>query len=166
MKMTQPQDLNFKTRKEWRGWLKKNYSNATEAWVTIYKKNSKKDGLKYVEAVEEAICYGWIDSKMNAVDEDTFRQRFSPRRKNSIWPQSNKERAMRLINERKMRGRIRSNQRREAQWQMARCIFLKDTPCDSGRITKSTPTITNGPKPFSGFLKFNQTDVHPLGQER
>ena len=100
--MTQPQDLNFKTSEEWRDWLKNNHSKASEAWVILYKKKSEKEGLKYVEAVEEAICYGWIDSKMNRVDEDTFRQRFSPRRKNSIWSKSNKDLATRLIAEGKM----------------------------------------------------------------
>jgi uncharacterized protein YdeI (YjbR/CyaY-like superfamily) len=102
MKMTNPQDLNFKTRKEWRDWLKKNHSKTTEAWIIIHKKKSKKEGLKYLEAVEEALCYGWIDSKMNRVDEDTFRQRFSPRRKNSIWSKSNRKLATRLIEEGKM----------------------------------------------------------------
>jgi uncharacterized protein YdeI (YjbR/CyaY-like superfamily) len=100
--MIHPQNLNFETREEWRDWLKKRHSQVNEAWVIIYKKNSEKDGLKYLEAVEEAICYGWIDSKMNRVDEDTFRQRFSPRRKNSVWSKSNKERATRLIQEGKM----------------------------------------------------------------
>jgi uncharacterized protein YdeI (YjbR/CyaY-like superfamily) len=102
MKMTHTQDLNFKTREGWRDWLKKNHSRVNEAWVIIYKKNSEKDGLKYLEALEEALCHGWIDSKMNRVDEDTFRQRFSPRRKNSIWSKSNKELATRLIKEGKM----------------------------------------------------------------
>jgi len=70
--------------------------------VILHKKNSKKDGLRYFEAVEEAICYGWIDSKMNRIDEDTFRQRFSPRREKAIWSKSNKELAIRLIKEGKM----------------------------------------------------------------
>jgi uncharacterized protein YdeI (YjbR/CyaY-like superfamily) len=102
MKMPHLQVLNFKTKEEWRDWLQKHHSTVNEAWVIIYKKHSEKDGLKYLEAVEEAVCYGWIDSKMNRVDEDTFRQRFSPRRKNSIWSKINKELATRLINEGKM----------------------------------------------------------------
>ena len=90
MKMTHPEDLHFKTREEWRDWLEINHSKANEAWVIIYKKHSEKDGLRYSEAVEAAVCYGWIDSRMNRMDENTFRQRFSPQRNNSIWSKSNK----------------------------------------------------------------------------
>ncbi|UCH37704.1 MAG: YdeI/OmpD-associated family protein [Candidatus Bathyarchaeota archaeon] len=100
--MTASQDLNFRTREEWRNWLIKNHSITNEAWVVIYKKHFSKEGLRYTEAVEEAICFGWIDSKMNRIDENSFRQRFSPRRKNSIWSKSNKERAIKLIEEGKM----------------------------------------------------------------
>jgi len=102
MKMTGPQDLDFKTREEWREWLQKNHERENEAWVILHKKNSKKDGLRYFEAVEEAMCYGWIDSKMNRIDEDTFRQRFSPRREKGVWSKSNKELAIRLMKEGKM----------------------------------------------------------------
>lgn len=100
--MTRPQDLNFKTREEWREWLQKNHKRENETWVILHKKNSKKDGLRYFEAVEEAMCYGWIDSKMNRIDEDTFRQKFSPRREKGVWSKSNKELAIRLMKEGKM----------------------------------------------------------------
>jgi uncharacterized protein YdeI (YjbR/CyaY-like superfamily) len=83
-------------------WLKENYSSQKEAWVIIQKKKSGKKGLKYAEAVEEAICYGWIDSKMQRIDAERFRQRFSPRRKNSIWSKKNKETAEKMIRTGKM----------------------------------------------------------------
>ena len=69
----------------------------------IIHKKSEKTGLKYQEAVEEAICYGWIDSKMQSIDRFRFRQRFSPRKKNSIWSKINKETAKRMIQEGKMK---------------------------------------------------------------
>jgi uncharacterized protein YdeI (YjbR/CyaY-like superfamily) len=100
--MSLPKNLNFKTRTEWRDWLRENHLKMNEAWVIIFKKNSKKIGLRYSEAVEEALCYGWIDSKMNRVDEDTFRQKFSLRRKTSFWSKINKELALKLIAKKKM----------------------------------------------------------------
>lgn len=95
--------FNFHNREEWRKWLEINHSKEKEIWVIIQKKNSPKIGLKYQEAVEEAICYGWIDSKMQSINIETFRQRFSPRRKNSIWSKKNKERAEKMIKEKKMK---------------------------------------------------------------
>ena len=95
--MSKSIDQEFIDRKEWRKWLEENYSSEKEIWVIIHKKKSGKKGLKYHEAVEEAICFGWIDSKMQNIDAKRFRQRFSPRRKNSIWSKSNKEKAEKMI---------------------------------------------------------------------
>jgi len=100
--MTEPVGKEFLTREEWRKWLEKNHSSQKEVWVIIYKKNAERKGLKYPEAVEEAICYGWIDSKMQSIDANRFRQRFSPRKKNSIWSQKNKKTAEKMLKEGKM----------------------------------------------------------------
>lgn len=92
----------FTNREEWRKWLEENGASEKEVWVIIYKKNSEPKGLRYQEAVEEAICYGWIDSKMQSIDASRFRQRFSPRKKNSIWSKLNKETAEKMIQKGKM----------------------------------------------------------------
>ena len=86
-------DHQFLDRNKWRKWLEENHSSQKEIWVVIHKKVSGKKGLKYEEAVEEAICFGWIDGKMQSVDDIRFRQRFSPRKRNSLWSKNNKERA-------------------------------------------------------------------------
>jgi uncharacterized protein YdeI (YjbR/CyaY-like superfamily) len=100
--MSQPADYYFEDSKDWRTWLEKNHLSQREAWVIIQKKKSQKKGLKYEQAVEEAICFGWIDSKMQRIDEERFRQRFSPRRKGSIWSKKNKQTAQKMIQEQKM----------------------------------------------------------------
>ena len=100
--MSESNDKEFTNRKEWRKWLEENHSFEKEAWVIIHKKESGKTGLKYQEAVEEALCFGWIDSKMQSLDASRFRQRFSPRKKNSIWSKSNKEKAEKMIQKGKM----------------------------------------------------------------
>jgi len=71
--MSHPSDLDFRTRSEWRSWLEENPTREKGVWLTLYKKGSKLEGLRYVDALEEAICYGWIDGKMHAVDEERFR---------------------------------------------------------------------------------------------
>ena len=100
--MPQSAEHKFQDRKEWRMWLEKNHSSEKEVWVIIQKKKSGRNGLKYEEAVEEAVCFGWIDSKMQSINAESFRQRFSPRRKNSIWSKKNKETANKMIRAGKM----------------------------------------------------------------
>jgi uncharacterized protein YdeI (YjbR/CyaY-like superfamily) len=91
--MSNPSAQEFKGREGWRKWLEENGSSEKEVWVIIYKKHYGRRGLQYQEAVEEAICFGWIDSKMQSIDTNKFRQSFSPRKKTSIWSKINKETA-------------------------------------------------------------------------
>jgi len=91
--------LEFKDREDWRKWLEQNHAVEREAWVTIRKARSPRPGVSYVEALDEATRYGWIDGKMRSLDEHSFTLRFSPRRRNSPWSLSNRERAQRLMRE-------------------------------------------------------------------
>lgn len=86
-----------KDRKEWREWLEKNHNKEKEVWFVFYKKASGKLSLPYNEAVEEALCFGWIDGVVRKRDQDSTVQRFTPRRIKSNWSELNKERARRLI---------------------------------------------------------------------
>jgi len=94
--------LYVTNRKQWRLWLAKNYNKEKEIWLIYYRKSSGKKRIPYNDAVEEALCYGWIDSIMKGVDEERFAQRFTPRRPGSILSQMNKERIHRLIKKKKM----------------------------------------------------------------
>jgi len=86
-----------KTRKDWRAWLAKHHKTASEIWLVYYKKHSGKPRIPYNHAVEEALCYGWIDSTLKPIDADRFAQRFSPRRPTSRLSEMNRERVRRLI---------------------------------------------------------------------
>jgi len=92
----------FKNRKEWRYWLEKNHKRVNEIWLIHYKKSSGKKNLNHFEAVEEAICFGWIDSKIKKIDEDRFILRYSPRKPKSLWSKINKETAEKMISFDKM----------------------------------------------------------------
>ena len=84
--------LLFDNRDEWRTWLEKHHRTTKEVWLLHYKKQSKKPHLNHFDAVEEALCFGWIDSTVKHLDEERIAQRFSPRRPGSGYSQTNKER--------------------------------------------------------------------------
>jgi len=90
-------------RQEWREWLEKNYDKKQSVWLVYFKKKSKIPTVAYSEAVDEALCFGWIDSKIKSLDEEKFKQLFSKRREKSVWSRVNKEKVKRLIEEGLMR---------------------------------------------------------------
>ena len=85
------------SRGEWRGWLERNHGRPDGIWLVSYKKASGKPGVSYPEAVEEALCFGWIDSRPNALDDERYMQYFSPRKPKSPWSAVNKRRIEDLI---------------------------------------------------------------------
>ncbi len=92
----------FRSIKDWRSWLGENHLEEKAIWIIIQKKASKNQGIRYDEAVLEAVAHGWIDGRMKRLNDDEFMQRFTPRRRNSVWSLSNRERAERLISEGRM----------------------------------------------------------------
>lgn len=94
--------LYVTTRKQWRAWLAKHHKTKKEIWLVYYRKDSGKPRIPYNDAVEEALCYGWIDSTYKPIDGTSHAQRFSPRRKGSPVSPMNKERIRRLIAAKKM----------------------------------------------------------------
>ena len=94
--------LYVTNRKEWRTWLARHHDRAKEIWLVYYRKTSGKPRISYNDAVEEALCYGWIDSTVKGIDGNRFAQRFSPRKRTSGLSQMNKERIRRLIAKNKM----------------------------------------------------------------
>jgi uncharacterized protein YdeI (YjbR/CyaY-like superfamily) len=93
---------HFKRCDDWRRWLAENHATAQEIWLIFYKKHTGKPGLAYEEAIEEALCFGWIDGILKRIDDEKHTIRFCPRRKNSIWSQRNKKRVCKLIEEGRM----------------------------------------------------------------
>ena len=91
------QTFHAKSRKEWRKWLEKNHSTEKSVWLVIYKKESEIPSVYYPEAVDEALCFGWIDSKPNKRDEDSYYQFFAKRNPKSNWSKVNKEKIAKLI---------------------------------------------------------------------
>jgi uncharacterized protein YdeI (YjbR/CyaY-like superfamily) len=84
-------------RSAWRAWLAENYDKEKEVWLIFPKKASGKPRIAYNDAVEEALCFGWIDSRVRRIDDSAYAQRFSPRNPKSKYSQANKERLRELI---------------------------------------------------------------------
>jgi len=98
-KMDQWERIEAKNRAEWRQWLQENHQTSGGIWLIYYKKGSGKPTISYDEAVEEALSFGWIDSKVNALDEERYMQIFTPRKQGSIWSKLNKARVKKIIEE-------------------------------------------------------------------
>jgi uncharacterized protein YdeI (YjbR/CyaY-like superfamily) len=94
--------LTFRSQSEFRKWLAANYRTSSGIWLRIYKKDSGEATVSYAEALDEALCYGWIDGQKQKHDERSWRQKFTPRRRKSEWSKINTGHAERLIAARRM----------------------------------------------------------------
>jgi uncharacterized protein YdeI (YjbR/CyaY-like superfamily) len=135
--------LSFTTREDWRAWLEANRATADEAWLIHYKKHTGRPGLSYEEAVEEALCFGWIDGVLKPIDKETFGLRYSPRKKGSVWSQINKRRVARLIKQGKMtEAGLTKIEEAKANGEWRKATQREDTtniPADLKKALKANP---------------------------
>jgi uncharacterized protein YdeI (YjbR/CyaY-like superfamily) len=92
----------FQSQKKWRDWLSINHVKSDGVWLQLYKKNSGVKSINHAQALEEALCFGWIDGQARSYDEQSYLQKFTPRRERSTWSKRNTEIIERLIQEEKM----------------------------------------------------------------
>ena len=97
MPASPPNSIHPKSRSEWRKWLEENHTRTEGVWLISYKKATGKPRFDYDEAVEEALCFGWIDSKPGKIDEERSMLWFTPRKPRTGWSKLNKERVEKLI---------------------------------------------------------------------
>lgn len=96
------EQIHFKDAKEFRKWLDSNCGKSSGIWMLYYKKGTGKQSIEYEKAVEEALCFGWIDSIIKKIDEEKYVRKFTPRKEKSKWSELNKKRVAKLINENRM----------------------------------------------------------------
>ncbi len=89
-------------REEWRAWLQVNHASEPDIWLIFYKKHTGKPSVTIEEAIEEGLCFGWVDSVMRSIDGERYMLRFTPRKPKSNWSEYNKHRAKKLIAEGRM----------------------------------------------------------------
>jgi uncharacterized protein YdeI (YjbR/CyaY-like superfamily) len=100
--MPAKKELYITNRDEWRVWLKANHTKKKEIWLIYYKKHTGKPQIPYEDAVEEALCFGWIDSIIKKIDDETYARKFTPRKDTSGWSDLNKNRVEKMIKEGRM----------------------------------------------------------------
>ncbi len=160
MKSTPEQPLFFQTQKEWAAWLAKNHTKKEGIWLHFYKKASGVISLNYAQALDIALCYGWIDGQAKPFDEQSWIQRFTPRRAKSIWSKRNTEHADRLIKAKKMRApgmREIEKAKTDGRWNAAYDSFTNATiPEDFlARVSKNK-------KAFAFYKTLNKTNLYPI----
>jgi uncharacterized protein YdeI (YjbR/CyaY-like superfamily) len=94
--------LYVTNRTEWRNWLEKNHNKEKEIWLVYYKTHTGRPTISYDESVEEALCFGWIDSIIKRIDDKMYARKFTPRTNTTKWSETNKERIKKLINQGRM----------------------------------------------------------------
>ena len=100
--MNNAEQLYVTSRYEWRDWLLEHHATRKVVWLLFYKKHTGKPNISYDDAVEEALCYGWIDSIIKRIDDEKFARKFTPRKTKSRWSKLNKKRAKKMIKAGKM----------------------------------------------------------------
>jgi uncharacterized protein YdeI (YjbR/CyaY-like superfamily) len=100
--MKKLRELYLLSRGEWREWLRHNHDTEKEIWLIYYKKHTGKPSIPYDDSVEEALCFGWIDSIIKRIDDEKFVRKFTPRKTKSRWSEANKKRALKMIEQGKM----------------------------------------------------------------
>jgi uncharacterized protein YdeI (YjbR/CyaY-like superfamily) len=149
--------LYVKSRKEWRNWLEKNHDDVSEIWVEYYKKHTGKSRIPYDDAVEEAICFGWIDSTVKRIDDEKYMQKFTPRKEKSKWSALNRQRAEKMIKERRMTdaglSKIKEAKKRGTWKSKDYDIDVAKPPSDLIKALKANKTAYDNFKKFSPTIK-------------
>ena len=123
--MTEPQDLPivaFGSQQEWERWLAEHHATSKGVWLKIAKKDAGVETVSYAEALESALCYGWIDGQKRPYDDQFWLQRFTPRSPRSKWSRINRDKALALVEQGRMKpaGQAQIEQaRRDGQWDAA-----------------------------------------------
>ena len=150
--MNMDKALHLIDSQEWRKWLEENGGSAKEIWLVHYKKHSDKVSISLNDAVEEALCFGWIDGKLKSIDKDKYILRYSPRKANSVWSKINKGKAENLIAQGRMTvaglARIKEA-KKNGHWDAAYTNKTKDEiPADLMQA------LVKDPKALSNFENF------------
>jgi len=151
--------LLFTTAHEWRTWLEKHHTSSDGVWLRFYKKG-RGESINHTLALDEALCFGWIDSQAAKYDEDSYLQKFTPRRAKSIWSKRNIEITEKLIKEGRM---TRAGQaqidaaKADGRWQQA-----YDSPANMEVPKDFLDQLEQRPKAREFFATLNKTNLYSI----
>jgi uncharacterized protein YdeI (YjbR/CyaY-like superfamily) len=153
-------ELFFETPAEWRDWLEINHTIEKGVWLRFYKKGSGIASLNYAGALDEALCFGWIDGQSKSLDENSYLQKFTPRRAKSIWSKRNIEHIARLIQEGKMKPsglKEAEAAKTDGRWQKA-----YDSPANMTVPEDFLRELSKDKKAFVFFETLNKTNTYAI----
>jgi uncharacterized protein YdeI (YjbR/CyaY-like superfamily) len=153
--------LGFTSDKEWELWIGKNHANSNGLWLKIFKKDSGSKTVTYAEALNVALCYGWIDGQKKSNDAQSYLQKFTPRRAKSIWSKVNTEHIERLTKAGKMKPagiKVVEEAKADGRWQKAYSSASKMT------IPKDfLKELSKNKKAEAFFKTLNKTNLFSIG---
>ncbi|MFZ1484180.1 MAG: YdeI/OmpD-associated family protein [Candidatus Saccharimonadales bacterium] len=151
----------FSTAQYWREWLETNHANTDGVWLRMYKKASGVPSVTYAQALDDALCYGWIDGQSKSYDDVSFIQKFTPRRARSMWSKRNIEHVARLETEGLMKPAGLAEAERakaDGRWQVA-----YDKPTDMVIPKDFLAAINKNKKALATFETLNRTSLFTIG---
>lgn len=153
--------LSFKDQRSWSIWLSENHTLEQGIWLKIFKKNSNEKSVTYSEAVDEALCFGWIDGVAHKYDDESYIQKFTPRRKKSIWSKINIGKVERLLAE----GRIQPPglAQIEAAKADGRWAQAYDSPTTMTIPEDFMAELKKDEKAYAFFQTLNKTNIYAIG---
>lgn len=152
--------IEFQSQNKWRQWLTKNHSKSDGAWLRLYKKDSGVKSINHDMALDEALCFGWIDGQAKSYDEQSYLQKFTPRRKRSIWSKRNTEKVEQLIKD----GKMHSSGLAEIEAAKAdgRWAQAYDSPANMKIPDYFIKELSKKPKALAFFKTLNKTNTFSI----
>lgn len=153
--------IPFSSQKKWRSWLLKNHDKVDGIWMLLYKKDSGIKSINYDQALEEALCFGWIDGLRKKYDEKSYIQKFTPRRKRSIWSKRNRSKAEQLTKEGKIHkaGLAEIDKaKNDGRWEKA-----YDSHTTMKIPDDFLKELSKYPKALTFFKSLNKTNLYSIG---
>src|ERR1044071_1960465 len=157
---SQIETISFASATKFRTWLAKHHSKSNGIWLRIYKKSSEKPTVTYAEALDEALCFGWIDGKKKSLDEESWLQKFTPRRARSKWSKANTEHVERLIKQKKMTAAGMKEveaAKADGRWAAAYDRFSKAQASDD-----FLQALEKNPKAKAFYVTLNKTNLFSI----
>ena len=155
-----PQARLFKSKREWSGWLEKNHAASTGLWLRTAKKGSSLKSVSYQEALEVALCYGWIDGQKRPENDEAWLQRFCPRSARSVWSKINREKALALIESGEMKPAglaAIEDARNNGRWESA-----YDSPGNAAVPADLQAALDANPKAAAFFKTLNRANSYAI----
>lgn len=152
--------IPFESAGQWQEWLAENHATSNGIWLRIFKKGSGQQTITYDEALDEALCYGWIDGQGKGYDEKSYLQKFTPRRKRSSWSKRNTEHVERLMNE----GRMKPAGLAEVEAAQADGRWAKayDSPANMQVPDDFLLELSKMPEALAFFQSLNKTNTYAI----